>query len=42
MIKRNAIENEIFDYWRKQNKKILNAKAFLQKNGYIVYKKNEK
>ena len=40
-MKHHAFENEIFDYCRKENKKILNAIEFLKKHDYIVLHKSE-
>jgi len=38
----HAIENEIFDYYRKREKRIKLAKSLLKKDGYIIYKKKKK
>jgi hypothetical protein len=36
------ITNEIFEYYRKKEKKIKKCKAYLVKNNYIVLEKNNK
>ena len=35
----NAIENETFDAYRTQQKKIKEAKKVLKNNGFVIYKK---
>lgn len=39
---REAIDNEIFDYFRKREKRIKLAKTLLKKDGYIIYKRKNK
>lgn len=36
----SVIHNEIFEYFRVQEKKIEEAKKLLGKNGYIIHKVN--
>tara|TARA_B100001093_G_scaffold516537_1_gene595544 strand:+ start:4450 stop:4581 length:132 start_codon:yes stop_codon:yes gene_type:complete len=37
----HAFENQIFDAFRKREKKIKKYITFLKKNGYTVYEKKE-
>ena len=39
---REAIDNQIFDYYRKREKRIKAAKTLLKKDGYIIYKRNKR
>jgi hypothetical protein len=41
MKKHNAFENEIFEHYRQQQKKILKAIALLKSNDYNVYEKKD-
>ena len=36
-----SINNQIFDYYRKQQQKIQEAKQLLEKNGFTVNEKNK-
>mgnify|MGYP001362551043 CR=1 FL=1 len=37
----HVFENQIFDHWRKNQKKIKEAIKLLKENGYIIYTKEK-